>query len=171
MNKTIKIIICIFMIFVLLGVIIDLIAPTNESVDKINIPVEREPIPLSDRDVAKYNFRGVTTNYIGEYFEAPDGYKYLIITYRIKNDGYDIISTSGFYWEYFANGIVYDYDSVSFDESINHMSVDILNGGDITNNIVFLIPDDVTSGKFYYTKWDYNLYRDKTLPVREFEYK
>lgn len=130
-------------------------------------------VPLSERDVAKYNFEWFTTDYIGKYSEAPSGYTYAIVTYRIKNDGYNTISTSPSFWKFSANGIVFDHDSKSYSDSVSTINVDVYNGGDITDTIVYLIPDNVDSAAFYYNPWygDDTIYRDLTLEVEDFEWK
>jgi hypothetical protein len=160
---------------VVLDIFADLTTPTNELIDKTNISVEYKPIPMSNRDIAKFNFHAETVNSIGEYFYVPHGYKYLVITYRIKNDGYNVIPTSGAYWKLRANRIYYSYSSATYDESINHIEVSVLNGGDITNKIVFLIPNDVTSVTFCPMFNDDNILivRDKTLLIPGYieEYK
>lgn len=175
MNKAVKTIIYIYIFVVLGAIIVDLILPVEEPISTINISVEHKPIPMSNRDIAKFNFHGETTNFIDEYFYKPCGYKYLVITYRIKNDGYNIIPTSGAYWKLRANCIDYSYSSATYDESINHIEISVLNGGDITNKIVFLIPNDVTSVTFYPMFNDDNILivRDKTLLIPGYieEYK
>lgn len=122
-------------------------------------------IPISDQAVAKYDYKWHTTKYIGDYSKAPLGYTYAVFTYRIKNDGYNTIYTSPVYWEFSANGITYTYDSVSHSDEINTISVEVNNGGDVTNKIVFLIPNNIDGGAFYYDSWygDSTIYRDNSL--------
>ena len=95
MNKIIKIIICIFMIFMLLGVIIDLIAPTNESVDKINIPVGKTNDQVANElmdiltTAGLKDFRIVVTDYEVQFYingiaALPDYQKKQLITVLIK---------------------------------------------------------------------------------------
>ena len=79
-------------------------------------------VPLSDRSVAKYDFEWYTTDYIGKYHQAPPGYTYAVISYKIQNDGYYTIDISPLYWTFTVNGISYDYCSESFDDSINTMT-------------------------------------------------
>jgi hypothetical protein len=146
---------------VVLDIFADLTTPTNELIDKTNISVEYKPIPMSNRDIAKFNFHAETVNSIGEYFYVPHGY--------------NVIPTSGAYWKLRANRIYYSYSSATYDESINHIEVSVLNGGDVTNKIVFLIPNDVTSVTFCPMFNDDNILivRDKTLLIPGYieEYK
>ena len=164
MNKTFKIILYIYIILFVSGLIIDFIETKEEPSNKINIVREHNPVPIVDRDIAKFNFHAETVKTIGIYY-APIGYKYLVVTYRIKNDGHSVVWTSSDYWRWRANGIDYTYDFTTYDGSINHVDVKIINGGDITNQIVFLIRDDVTIGVFY-PLFNYTLIcRDKTLLI------
>lgn len=129
------------------------------------------PVPLSNRSVAKYNWEWVSCDTIG-HFNAPRGYTYAIVTYRVKNDGYNTISTSPNFWKFSANGIVFDHDSKSYSDSINTINVDVYTGGDVTDNIVYLIPDNIDSAAFYYDPWygDDTIYKDLTLEVEDFEW-
>ena len=122
-------------------------APSETVIKPAAVPTA---IPTVDVGIVTYNFEWYSTNGIS-YWDAPKGYKYAVVTYRVKNDGPGMISTSPVFWEFMADGIVYGYDSVSHSDKINTVSVDVYNGGDITTDIVFLVQDDVTHGNLVYS--------------------
>lgn len=138
---------------------------TEAPVELITEPTEiPTSIPLSERSVAKYDFEWSSYHTI-DYSTAPTGYKYAVVTYRVKNDGYNVISTNPHYWAFYANGVTYSYDSISHSDLVNTLSVDVSHGGDITTDIAFLIPNNINSGRLEYKPWygDDIIYRDNSL--------
>lgn len=173
----IKNILMVFMIIMITGLMFgctdkevneNKLTDTQQSyIDSITANYTPEPkITISDRDVAKYDFKWGTTNSIS-YFDAPQGYTYAIVTYRFKNDGYEEFSTSPIYWKFIADGVSYDYNSYSHLDEINCMNVIVGHGGDITTKIVFLVPNTVNSGSLVYESWVYDgdIYIDHSLII------
>lgn len=121
------------------------------------------PIQTLEQDVSKYNFKWDIGSRIGEYHKAPSGYTYAVVSYTIQNDGPSAISTNPFYWGFKADGILYSYDSSSYSDEINHMTVDISPGGTFSNKIVFIVPEDTTEGGLVYRGRE--MVRDRILEV------
>ncbi len=87
------------------------------------------------------------TNQIGDGLfmaVAPSGSIYLMLDMTIENHGYDVFSTSVFFFKVVVNNKKYGYIS---SESIENQlrSADIPNNGSINGNLVFQIPADADS--------------------------
>ena len=102
----------------------------------------------------RWDYEVRTVQHIGEYYsfsqeyayEPQEGYKFAIVTLRLKNNSTEEISTNPWLWELTTNeNITYNHDSATYDDSINHETVDVEKGGDITVEIVYEVPVDVTS--------------------------
>lgn len=80
-----------------------------------------------------------TTKNIGEYTKAPENQVYVIITLKLNNTGDQTYSTNGNYWHLKIGDMYYQYDSATYDSSLNHMTADIGPGGKITTKIAYLV--------------------------------
>jgi len=117
-----------------------------------NVPVETiNEVP--NTDVCYWDWDFTATHYIGKYSEAPSGYVYAIAEVYIKNDASRSISTNAWNWCLIADGIQYQHDSNTYSDSINHVTVDIGRGGEMTTKMVFLIPESVTSASLMYNSY------------------
>jgi hypothetical protein len=86
-------------------------------------------------------------------FVAPAGYQYAIITLDINNTGTETISTNPFFWEFTADGVIYQADLATFSDSIHTQSVDVGPGGHVVTKLVYLVPDTIERGKPYDLKY------------------
>lgn len=162
----------ILIVFLLLSLTLSIGCIEKEEQTYVQEPTEEQTevptlVPISDRNVAKYDFEWYSSDYIGKYSEAPPGYTYAVVSYKIKNDGYSIIDNSPLYWTFIVNGISYDYCSESYDDSINTMSAKIGPGSVFTNKIAFIIHDGGSKGRLKYTSPWFNdevtLFLDNSL--------
>lgn len=144
----------IFLVLIVSSLFLGCVEPSND------IEIVNEPsvtiVPISEQNVAKYDFEWYTTDHIGEYHTAPYGYTYAVVTYKIQNNGHYTIDISPLYWTFTVNGISYDYCSESYDDSINTMSAKISPGSSFTNKIAFIIHDGGSRGALKYESPWYN---------------
>lgn len=80
-----------------------------------------------------------TTQNIGEYYKAPENQIYVVVTIKIDNTGDQTYSTNGNYWHLKIGDMYYQYDSSTYDSSLNHMTTDVGPGGKITTKIAYLV--------------------------------
>ncbi len=79
------------------------------------------------------------TKKIGKYYEASEGKSYVLVTIKLDNTGDQTYSTNGNYWHLKIGDVYYQYDSATYDSSLNHMTTDVGPGGKITTKIVYLV--------------------------------
>lgn len=109
--------------------------------------------------VCRWDFKVRTTDHVGEYYqylnkyqwEAREGYIFAIVTIRIVNNASKTVSTNPWNWEMVINGVEYSHHIATYDDEINHITVDVGKGGDATTEIVYEIPAGATSYKLKYT--------------------
>lgn len=95
------------------------------------------------KDVCYIDCKSVLTPRIGD-FVAPDGYYYLIVTLKLKNESNIPVSTNPYFWSITSNGVTYYHDSVTFyDKYINNQVVEVGKGGEFTTQIVYVVPKDL----------------------------
>jgi len=109
--------------------------------------------------ICRWDFKVRTTTHIGEYYqylkeyqyEAREGYTFAIVTIRIVNNASKTVSTNPWNWEMIINGVEYSHHTATYDDEINHITVDVGKGGDITTEVVYEIPADATFYELKYT--------------------
>lgn len=95
---------------------------------------------LQGEDVFDYtNWSFYTTDHVGMYQKAPTGYIYYVVTVQINNTGTQTYSTNPNYWPLSADGIIYDADSTTYDETINHQTVTVAPGGNFETKFVYVV--------------------------------
>ncbi|MDW5550764.1 DUF4352 domain-containing protein [Methanosarcina sp.] len=94
-----------------------------------------------------------TTKTIGKYYEAPEGESYVVVTIKLDNTGDETYSTNGNYWHLKIGDMYYQYDTATYDSSLNHMTTDVGPGGKITTKIAYLVDGEPAVG-------DLDLYYD-----------
>lgn len=87
---------------------------------------------------------------IGKYNTAPAGKCYAVVDIHIDNTGTQTYSTNPWNWQLRADGITYNHDTSTYDESINQMNVDVGPGGQIDTQIVFLINGEPSQVELVY---------------------
>lgn len=80
-----------------------------------------------------------TKQNIGEYYKAPENQIYVVVTIKIDNTGDQTYSTNGNYWHLKIGDMYYQYDTSTYDSSLNHMTTDVGPGGKITTKIAYLV--------------------------------
>ena len=96
-------------------------------------------VAADDSGAGYYDWKWYTINHIGEYNKAQAGSTYAVVTIYIKNEGDKAISTNPFDWYLIIDGLKYTYDSATHDSSINHLTYDVMKGGEAETTIVFLV--------------------------------
>lgn len=132
-------------------------APTQTNEPKVKTLADKEPedeesVDNTDTsesttsgDSSTYNifdyctWQAETTKNIGDYYKAPENKIYVIVTVKIDNTGDQTYSTNPNYWHLKIGDMYYQYDSSTFDSSLNHMTADIGPNGKITTKIVYLV--------------------------------
>lgn len=95
---------------------------------------------VQGEDVFDYtNWSFYTTDHVGMYQKAPTGYIYYVVTVQINNTGTQTYSTNPNYWPLSADGIIYDADSTTYDEAINHQTVTVAPGGNFETQFVYVV--------------------------------
>lgn len=94
-----------------------------------------------------------TTKTIGKYHEAPEGESYVVVTIKLDNTGDETYSTNGNYWHLKIGDLYYQYDTATYDSSLNHMTTDVGPGGKITTKIAYLVDGEPSTS-------DMDLYYD-----------
>lgn len=116
----------------------------KNTTDSLNI------VPILN--TCKWDWKFEKRKSFGEHYTAPIGYTYVIVTIYIENESNQLVSTSVRDWNFIANGIVYDYDSITWDDEINHISIDVCKGGKFTTKIVYLVTDNIEYASLYYSE-------------------
>ena len=106
-------------------------------------------------------YSSYTTDIIGdgEFFadEAKSGSTFLILDMTISNNGYDEFSTNSFYWKVLVNNIEYGTAFVIHLEDELRL-VTLRDGGKISGNLAFEVPEDVTDFEMIYDAFrNYNI--------------
>jgi hypothetical protein len=130
--------------------------PSDNVQDAMETPTpittaEKIEAPTQDNIFNYCSWTYYTTPTIGEYHKAPSGYNYAVVTLNIKNTGTHTYSTNPFNWNFKVDGITYNHDDSTYDESIRHMNVEVGPGGNVTDQIVFLVKGDPTSVELVYS--------------------
>lgn len=161
---TIKVIV----LFVLFSAVLSMGCINEEDVD---FGPGSTAIPPSDRDVAEYNYKWITTNSI-ENFDVEEGQVYAIVTYRVKNNGYNTISTNPDYWIIDSFGTLHNHSKLTGLNIFNSTKTNMEHGEDITNDILFVIPENFGLISFEYKplQGDKTILRNTSLYVRDFEW-
>lgn len=97
------------------------------------------PTVSDSEDGCNYDWTYTISPNVGSYYNAPDGFSYLIVDLYIKNNGDQTISTNPFSWKLTADGIIYQPDTATFDQSIGSQSVEVGKGGEKETKIVYLV--------------------------------
>jgi hypothetical protein len=88
----------------------------------------------------------------GSYYYTPNGNNhYLVATIKIENNAPTPITTNPFSWNFISNAITYTYSSTTYSDIINYKSVDVGTGGTLVYQIVYEVPNTVTSGSIVAT--------------------
>lgn len=113
--------------------------------------------------VCNFDWNWYTTSHIG-YYEAREGYKLAVVTIRIVNHSTIPVNANPFDWELEAEDITYIPHTATFDDSINYSEARIGQNGDLTFQLVFEIPSDVTQATLHYAAFSSPQFvRDDTL--------
>jgi hypothetical protein len=104
-----------------------------------------------DSSVCYWDWHYTTTHQIGSAFVAPSGKSYAIVDIYLKNNADGTVSTNPFNWNFISNGITYQMDSSTFDQSIHSETVDVGKGGETTCQIVYLINGEPDTAELKYT--------------------
>jgi tetratricopeptide (TPR) repeat protein len=72
------------------------------------------------------------------------------VTIYIKNEGDKAISTNPLDWYLLIGGLKYSYDSATFDSSINHLTYDVMKGGETETIIVYLVKGNPSTATLKY---------------------
>ena len=112
--------------------------PVNDP--PVNDPPVKVEAPVLQGSIFDYcTWQAETTKNIGDYSKAPENKIYVIVTVKIDNTGDQTYSTNPNYWHLKIGDMYYQYDSSTFDSSLNHMTADIGPNGKITTKIVYLV--------------------------------
>ena len=172
LSKMIKIIALYTMALIVIGItLILIIAFTMMNMEPVNeVPINVEPSSewVTDEPVINiygtYDFECNDKYTIAKYFNAPNGYKYVVVSYTVYNDGSRDISTNPHYWSFVVDDVSYSHDVTSYTDEINHQSVNIKPGGTFSSTIVFSVPKSSTGGILEYSNiFNETLKRDNTL--------
>ncbi|WP_440953777.1 DUF4352 domain-containing protein [Methanococcoides sp. FTZ1] len=124
-----------------------------------NDPTEESASDTEPTNICEYDWEWESTDRIGNDFYAPIGYKYAIVTLYIQNTGDATISTNPDDWTFVGNSVAYTHDSATYADEIAHQSVDVLPGGEFATNIVYLVDEDISTSKMYYSDTQIQLKR------------
>lgn len=115
---------------------------------------------IGDDKYILWDYSGYTTNHVG-YFDADSGYTYMVIDIELENHGYSEFDVNPFYFEAVVNKVQYECDTATFDSAINTLpSVTLQDGGAISGQLVYMVPEDATQYSIKYNGWaDYNFVR------------
>ncbi len=119
------------------------------------------PIPIPTREILINHFGGLT-NMIGEYNEAPQGKKYMILTLEIENRGYNTFSTNPLYWKVEVDNIQYSISIATYSLIDKLDTVEIKDGGKIKGTLAFEVPEGAKEYKVKYDAFqEYNIIWDR----------
>lgn len=104
----------------------------------------------SNTGVCYWDWEYSTTKSINEYYTAPSGYSYAIVKLYLKNDADQKVTTNPYSWIFTADGIQYNPDSSTFSDIIGHQDVDVVKGGEIETQIVYLVKGDPLEAELAY---------------------
>jgi hypothetical protein len=113
----------------------------------------------SSSGICYYDWEATKTDYIGTYYsslneyqhEAKLGYTFAIVTIKINNQASQEVDTNPWNWEMEINGVRYNHDTATYDDSIGHITADVGKGGYFQTKIVYEIPEGATSASLIYT--------------------
>lgn len=121
----------------------------------------QENVDTDTQDACLFDWKYYTTSSIGEYYKAPQGYNYAVVTIYLKNNADSTISTNPWSWTLIADGIEYNHDSSSYSEYINTQSVEVGKGGEMENTMVFIVKGTPVEATLEYTAFGPDLVRIK----------
>jgi tetratricopeptide (TPR) repeat protein len=107
-------------------------------------------VAADDSGAGYYDWKWYTTDHIGEYNKAQAGSSYAGVTIYIKNEGDKAISPNPLDWYLLIGGLKYSYDSATFDSSINHLTYDVMKGGETETIIVYLVKGNPSTATLKY---------------------
>jgi hypothetical protein len=152
MKKIVGIIIGIILVFGVLGYIGSRTETKNVTapVYRSGAPIGTEVGPEIQSNACDYDWTFTSVPYIGDYYIAPDGYRYVIVDIYLKNNGDKAVSTNPYFWNIAVNGIKYTCDLATFDSSIHSQTVEVGKGGEIETHIVYLVNGIPTEANLEY---------------------
>ncbi|MDD2613911.1 MAG: DUF4352 domain-containing protein [Methanosarcina sp.] len=116
-------------------------------------------VDTDTQDACLFDWNYYTTSSLGEYYKAPQGYNYAVVTIYLKNNADSTISTNPWSWKLIADGIKYNHDSSSYSEHINTQVVDVGKGGEMENSMVFIVKGTPAEATLEYTGFGPDLVR------------
>jgi hypothetical protein len=121
--------------------------------DSVDTNEDTKSVDSSTHDIFDYcTWEARITHTIGEYSKAPDNKTYIIVTLKIDNTGDQTYSTNPNYWHLKVGDRYYQYNSNTFDKSINFLSADVAPSGKLTTEIVYLVDGEpsISNMDLYY---------------------
>lgn len=113
--------------------------------------------PVTTKEIV-ITYSSYTTDQIGEWNKADQGYTYLVVSLDIENKGYDSFNTGHCFFSVVVNNVAYNVEYVGLGNILK--VVDLLNGGKISGKLAFEVPKEVTSTGYqlkYQTWKEYNI--------------
>lgn len=124
-------------------------APGAENIK--DTPVESQQKSGTVFDYATWEY--YATRQVGLYNTAPAGKQYIVVTVHIDNQGTATYNTNSYKWSLTADGVTYDPDVATYDQSIDNKDVDVGPGGKINVQYVYLVDGNPTNLVLNYAGW------------------
>lgn len=121
---------------------------SNESIN--NDSDNTENLCYWDWESIKANFIGPINVQGGYSFEAKEDYDFIIVTLMVSNNADKSVNTNPDSWLFYADGAGYIYHPATFDESIEHETVNIEHGSSFTTKLVYEIPENTSTATMRY---------------------
>ena len=110
------------------------------AVEENNVSGNTKSVDSSTPSIFNYcTWQPEFTKQIGDYYKAPTGKKYAVVTLNINNTGDQTYSTNPNYWHLRIGDIYYRYDTATYDDSLHQLTADIGPSGKITMGMAYLV--------------------------------
>lgn len=116
----------------------------NANVEDHQVEAPSESKPKSGTVFDYTTWEYYTTQQVGQYYTAPAGKQYVIVTVHIDNQGTATYSTNPYSWSLTADGITYQPDTATYDEAIDSKTVEVGPGGKIDVQYAYLVDGNPT---------------------------
>jgi hypothetical protein len=100
--------------------------------------------------ICSWDWKYTTTSHIGDYYKAPSGYSYVIVSLYVKNDADQSVSTNPYYWDLTVDGVKYSPDTATYSDIIKHQTVDVGKGGEVEGQLAYIVKGNASDPTLEY---------------------